>query len=302
MSLPSPLAWGRRDVPAARPPRPASCPPPGMDPLRPARGGFTLVELLVVIGIIALLVGILLPSLAEARRQAQAAVEISQVRQMEIAHTMFMNDHDYRMIQPGLGHGFGAGASAHVNEQGAWINTLQTYYENPLVHRSPVDASPHWEGGTPVAVAADGTPVWRRTSYGINTYTTGLFTGPDGRPLYEKVTQIPSASGTAHFLLMASTGPFAAADHPHAEAWGVPGFSNAAVVNADKEIAISAHGGEARTWSARSAYGFLDGHAEVRTFRQVWNGTVFTSAAGGQPAQYEFINAFDPETAGRVQK
>src|SRR3954464_14720922 len=67
-------------------------------PVRSRVRGFTLVELLVVIGIIAVLIGILLPTLSRARQQARTTACLSNLRQFGMAWSIYLSEHRGHLI------------------------------------------------------------------------------------------------------------------------------------------------------------------------------------------------------------
>lgn len=67
---------------------------------RPLPRAFTLIELLVVVAIVALLIGILLPTLGLAREKGRQAVCLSNAKQLVLAATLYAQD--YGVIWPGI--------------------------------------------------------------------------------------------------------------------------------------------------------------------------------------------------------
>ncbi len=99
---------------------------------------FTLVELLVVIGIIAVLIAILLPALTGARVAARRVACLSNLRQLGIAVQFYASDHKGRMPKVSWRHG-----TAPNNKTFHWFVAIAPYlFKSPSEFFNPTLVNP----------------------------------------------------------------------------------------------------------------------------------------------------------------
>lgn len=113
---------------------------------KPSRGAFTLVELLVVIGIIAILVGILLPVMNKVRQSAQEAVCMSNMRQLGFGVQSYANQNYGSLPQKGPDgsdqgtNDFGpSGGVMGFNDPSVWFNAIPPLCSNKSYYDMLVD-------------------------------------------------------------------------------------------------------------------------------------------------------------------
>jgi type II secretory pathway pseudopilin PulG len=244
--------------------------------------------MLVVVGLIAVLVGLVLPGISMARRASATSKDLSNLRSLSQAHAAYMNVFKECFADAALPDDPAENDGIENPLEQSFVTTLQPYGNDALELRSPLDRSALWAPMDMTNVPTNA--VLRRTSYGLNNYLSRRFspvldeTPPSGvappSPA-DRLARVPDHSTTVCFVLMADDGAFATADHPHIERLvGVTANPDQLASVAGTMMAISAVDGRRPSPASESNYSYVDGHTATARFER----------------QYESAqkNAFDP--------
>jgi len=143
--------------------------------MRRRRWAFTLIELLVVIAIIAILAAILFPVFAQAREKARQAACLSNMKQIGLGMSMYVQDYDETFphspwnTQP-VGTTDNDSGNANYKSRFAWIWQLYPYTKNRAIWVCPSDPNPKDPTGAAYSKSSNEWGIPTPNSYGVNMH------------------------------------------------------------------------------------------------------------------------------------